>query len=160
MITCDVGDLSVTYHVVYSSIGPLQSRSVWLGATEDHAVTVEKPARIRDASQTALCKSARIRVSSTERVKQDLFLNQLWMPSRISPLKQSLLASNYNFLCQYCSSRNLFHAFHGSVFFCCLCIIVGKARTLRSNRLTTRNRRKRRTCRSRWSLQKMCGVGL
>ena len=55
----DVGDPTVTYRAVYSSIGPLQSRSVWLGSTEDHAVTVDKPARIRDASQTALCKSAR-----------------------------------------------------------------------------------------------------
>ena len=121
----DVGDLSVTYRAIYSSIGPLQSRSVclqsrsvwlqsrsvclqsrsvclqsrsvclqsrsvwlqsrsvclqsrsvclqsrsvWLRSMEDHAVTVEKPARIRDTSQTALHKSARVHVSCTERVK-------------------------------------------------------------------------------------------
>ena len=70
----DVGDLSVTCRAVYSSIGPLQSSAVWLGSTEDHAVTVDRPARIRDANQAALRKSARIRVSSTERVNQGLYV--------------------------------------------------------------------------------------
>ena len=70
----DVGDFSMTYRAVYSSIGPLQSSAVWLWSTEDHAVTVDKPARICGASQTALRKSARIRVSSTERVKE----SEIW----------------------------------------------------------------------------------
>ena len=58
----------MTHRAVYSSIGPLQSSAVWLGSTEDHAVTIDKPAHIRDTSQTALRKSASIHVSSTERV--------------------------------------------------------------------------------------------